>query len=442
MTVQDDDSFEGTAADPDQSALVHQIDEAVEELRAEIVTFLQEIVRIPSVTGSEGEVQAVVAARFRGAGLETDVWEPDPTVLAPYSLHIGGFESLAGRPNVVGRLAGTGGGRSLILNAHIDTVEPGDAIRWAHPPYAAQIENGRLYGRGACDMKAGLVTNLFALLALRAAGHAPRGDVILQSVISEEDGGAGTLAAILRGYRADGAIVTEPTSLAIIPAHGGSLVFRLHVSGRAAHGAVRDEGVSAVEKFSYLHRALLDFEAGRNAAIDHPLYAGVRNKVPVSIGVVHAGSWPSTVPEELIAEGRAGLVPGEDLAAFQPIFVAAVDRAAAADAWLSQHPPRVEWFSGQFAPAEIPADSPLVGVMARASHAVTGHPPAVEAVTYGADMRHFLLFGNMPCLMFGAGDVRVAHFADEYVAIHELLTATKALALAVAAWCGVVPRPT
>ncbi|MGH2531774.1 MAG: peptidase [Thermomicrobiales bacterium] len=420
--------------------MVQRIREAVDGVRDDLVAFLQEIVRIPSVTGSEGEVQAAVAARFRGAGLDTDVWEPYPDELAPYSLHVGKFDSFAGRPNVVGRLAGSGGGRSLILNAHIDTVDPGDVTRWTYAPYAAEIASGRLYGRGACDMKAGLVSNLFALLALRVAGLTPRGDVILQSVISEENGGAGTLAAILRGYRADGAIITEPTGLSIVPAQGGSLVFRLHVTGRAAHGAVRDEGVSAIEKFADLHRALLDFESERNAAIDHPLYADVRNKVPISVGVVRAGSWPSTVPEELVAEGRAGLAPGEELAAFQHAFIAAIDQAAAADDWLSQHPPRVEWFSGQFAPSEIAADAPLVRTMVDATRAVTGRSAPLEAATYGADMRHFLLFGNTPCLMFGAGDVRVAHFVDEYVAIDELLVATMTLAVAVADWCGASPR--
>ncbi|MEA2528952.1 MAG: acetylornithine deacetylase [Thermomicrobiales bacterium] len=426
-----------------EADVFERIGDAVEGRRGELIELIQELVRIPSLTGDEGAVQVVVAERMRALGLETDVWEPDAAELAPYAEHVGEFESLEGRPNVVGALRGSGGGKSLILNAHIDTVETGEPGRWTHPPFAGEIVNGRLFGRGACDMKAGLATHLIALAALADAGLRPRGDVIVQSVISEEDGGAGTLATILRGYRADGAIITEPTNLAVIPAQGGSLVFRLHVPGRSAHACVRDEGVSAIEKFAVLHRALIAFEAERNAAIDHPLYAHIANKIPINIGVVRAGAWPSSVPEWLIAEGRAGLVPGEDLDAFRREFVAVVDRAADADEWLRTERPRVEWFSGQFAPAEVPIDSPLVRAVAEAHREVTGDEAKLDAATYGADMRHFLLFGETPCVMYGAGDVRLAHFTDESVPIEDVVTATKTIALTIATWCGVdSSRPT
>lgn len=415
---------------------VNRILTAVEARRPEMIAFLQDIVRVPSVTGEEGAVQEVVAAKMAELGLDVDCWEPDPAELAPHALHVGEFESLAGRPNVVGTLAGSGGGRSLILNAHIDVVDAGDSERWTFPPFAAEIHDGRLYGRGSCDMKAGLAANLFALAAVRDAGIPLRGDVIVESVISEEDGGAGTLAAILRGYRADAAIITEPTRLAVVPAQGGSLVFRLHVPGKSAHGCVRDEGVSAVEKFAYLHRALLDFEARRNAAIDHPLYAGIANKIPISIGVVRAGAWPSSVPESLIAEGRAGLVPGETIEELCTAFVKVIDDAADADSWLREHRPTVEWFSGQFAPAEVPVDAPVARLLVDAHTAATGVPPAIDAATYGADMRHFVNFAGIPCVMYGAGDVRVAHFTDESVPLDEVLTVAKTVGIAIARWCG------
>lgn len=427
----------GAEQDPGQPERVRRITTTVDAKREDLVGLIQDLVRVPSVTGEEAAVQAAVAAHMRGAGLETDVWEPDPVELAPYADHVGVFETFSGRPNVVGTLRGHAGGRSLILNAHIDTVEPGDPARWTHPPFGAEVEDGQLYGRGACDMKAGLATHLVALAALRAAGCAPRGDVIIQSVIAEEDGGAGALAAVLRGYRADAAIITEPTGLAIITAQGGSLVFRLHVPGRSAHAAVRDEGVSAVENFTLLHRALLDFEARRNTTIDHPLYAGIANKVPINIGTVQAGTWPSSVPEFLIAEGRAGLVPGEDVDTFRAELIAEIDRAADADPFLRDNRPRLEWFSGQFAPAEVPVDSPLAELVLGAHQAVTGQEPPIEAATYGADMRHFLLFGDTPCLMYGAGDVRLAHYTDEHVSLDDVVTATKTIAVAIADWCGV-----
>jgi acetylornithine deacetylase len=420
-----------------QDGVVRAVLKAVRARRDDLVALVQELVRIPSVTGSEGAVQVVVSARMREVGLRTDVWEPDAAELAPYAEHVGAFETFAGRPNVVGVLPGAGGGRSLILNAHVDTVEPGDPATWTFPAYSATVVDGAIWGRGALDMKAGLATHLIALLALRDVGLAPRGDVFVESVVSEEDGGAGALATILRGYRADAAIITEPTDRAVVTAQGGSLVFRLQVAGKSAHACVRDEGVSAVEKFAYLHRALLEYEARRNAAIDHPLYASLANKVPLNVGTLRAGSWPSSVPEWLVAEGRAGLVPGEDLATIRADLEAEIAAAAAADPWLREHPPRLEWFSGQFAPAEIPADGALPTIVRAAHAAVAGAAPAVKAVTYGADMRHFTHFGGMPCLMYGAGDVRLAHHADERIAIDDVVQATQTIALTIADWCGV-----
>lgn len=405
--------------------------------RDEIIAALQRLVRIPSVTGEEGAVQNVVAELMRDAGLEVDVWEPTAAELAPYAEHVGEFTTLAGRPNVVGTRRGAGGGRSLILNAHLDVVDAGDPALWQHAQYGGEVIDGNLYGRGSCDMKAGYITNHFALETLRRLGVRLRGDVFLESVISEEDGGAGALATILRGYRADGGIITEPTRLAAIAAQGGSLVFRLTVTGRSAHACVRDEGVSAIDKFWVLHQAMLAFEAERNATIDHPLYAPIANKIPINVGTIRGGNWPSSAPESLVAEGRAGLVPGETLEGFKAEFVAMLMDAAAADPWLRDHPPVIEWFSGQFAPAEVALDEPILGAI-RAAHAfTTGAEPAVEAVTYGADMRHFVVFGDTPCIMYGAGDVRLAHFTDEHVPIADVLTAIETIALATAAWCGI-----
>ncbi|MDQ3780615.1 MAG: peptidase [Chloroflexota bacterium] len=416
---------------------MHQyITDAVDQRRDDLIDLLQGLIRVPSQTGEEGAAQTVVAKRMETDGLATDVWEPDPALLMAYADHVTMAPDFTGRPNVVGHLAGSGGGRSLILNAHIDTVEAGARSAWTCDPFGAETRGDRIFGRGACDMKAGLVTHLIALAALRDAGIQLNGDLYVQSTIGEEDGGAGALSAVLRGYRADGAIITEPTNLAVVPAQGGSLMFRLRVEGRSAHACVRDEGVSAVEKFALVHQGLLAFEARRNRQIGHPLYDAIENKVPINIGVVRAGSWPSSVPEWLEAEGRAGLVPGEALDAFRDSFRTEVNAIAARDSWLCDHPPAVDWFGGQFAPAEIPSDAPLSLAVQNAHFVVAGTEPSVEAVTYGADMRHFVLIGQTPCLMYGAGDVRLAHHADESISVSEVVTATKVIAVTVLDWCG------
>ncbi len=406
-------------------------------LRSEIIAAVQDLVRIPSQTGTEGEAQAAMARLMLSHGLDVDVWEPDIEALRPYAEHLTLDAGFTGRPNVVGVRRGTGAGRSLILNGHVDTVEVGDEEAWSVGPLAATVSEGRIFGRGACDMKGGLIANLFALRVLLLAGLTPAGDVIIQSTISEEDGGAGALAAVLRGYVADAVLISEPTELAIVPAQGGSLMFRLHVPGLSAHACVRDEGVSAIENFAYIHQGLLDFEARRNLTITHPLYASMRNKAPINIGVVRGGSWPSSVPESVVAEGRAGLVPGEDLESFKAEFAQVVADLASADPWLRSHAPIVEWMTGQFAPAGVSTESPLVQTLSRAVAAVRPGPATIAAVTYGADMRHFVNTGGMPCVMFGAGDVRLAHAPDESMVIDELLTAIMVSAVFIAEWCGV-----
>lgn len=412
-----------------------QVISAVDELAPAAVSLLQELVRTPSLTGEEEAAQQIVARVMREIGLDVDIWEPDPAELAPYAEHVGEFETLAGRPNVVGRWRGSGGGRSLILNGHIDTVEPGVRNQWEVDPFSAELRNGRVIGRGSLDMKAGVVANIMAVAVLRRAGWTPAGDLIVESVISEEDGGAGTLATILRGYTADACIITEPTAFSIVVAQGGSLVFRIHVEGKSAHGAARNEGESAFEHFLPIFTELMALETERNRTIDHPLYAGMVNKIPINVGVIRAGAWPSSVPDWLFAEGRAGLVPGETLDAFKTEFVAAVMKAAENDPWLAEHPPRVEWFSGQFAPAEISSEHELVSTLSGAHRAVTGNTPGIEAVTYGADMRHFIDVAGIPCLMYGADRVEGAHVPNESVSVDDMLTCIRTIALTAMRWC-------
>jgi acetylornithine deacetylase len=408
---------------------------AVDDLASDATSLLQELVRTPSLTGAEETAQLVVAGFMREIGLDVDVWEPDPRELAPYAEHVGEFETMAGRPNVVGKWTGSGDGKSLILNGHIDTVEPGVREQWDVDPFSGELRDGRVIGRGSLDMKAGVVANLIAAAALRNAGWEPRGDLIVESVISEEDGGAGALATILRGYTADACIITEPTALDLVIAQGGSLVFRIHVAGKSAHGAARNEGESAFEHFLPIYEELVALEAARNRTLDHPLYAEIENKIPINVGVIQSGAWPSSVPDWLIAEGRAGLVPGETLEGFQAEFVAAVMKATARDPWLAEHPPRVEWFSGQFAPSEIAATHELVTEVSAAHRIVTGHTPAIRGVTYGADMRHYVNIAGIPCLMYGADHVEGAHAPNESVAIADMLTCAKTVAVMASEWC-------
>ena len=425
-----------------------------------LVAFLRELIAIPSLDGAETEAQRHVAAWMGAAGIERDVWSIDLEELAshPDWCHEVDRDEATGVVGWVGGPAGGDGsgreGRDLLLNGHIDVVPPGDEAAWSASPWNPVVRDERIYGRGAADMKGGLCCALYAAKAVRDAGIPLRGRLSVASVVGEEDGGTGTLATLRRGHTAHGAVVVEPTRLHVVPAQAGSLMFRLVVHGRSAHGCVREEGVSAVEKFLPLFAALRRLEAERcgvaagaeeeartaaGVAGDPraPLFAGYRAPWPIEVGTVRSGDWASSVPDTLVAEGRYGVAVGEDAAAARRVFEEEVRRAAEADPWLAAHPPEVEWWGGRFDPAVTDLDDPVVVTVSAAARDVTGAPPRVEGVTYGADMRLLVNVGRIPTILFGPGDVRVAHMPDEHVSIAELRSATRTLVVAAIRFCGV-----
>lgn len=400
-----------------------------------MMEYLRELIAVPSVNGEETAAQEHVAAQLETCGLDVDIWELDFAELRKHPAFSVEAERKRGL-GVVGVLGTDGGGQSLIFNGHVDVVPPGDEGLWHYPPWQGSVSEGRVYGRGAVDMKGGLCCAIFAAKALRDAGVRLKGGLMVESVIGEEDGGVGTLAAILRGYSADGAVVMEPTTLTVAPAQAGAFNFRVTVPGKAAHGCVREEGVSAIEKFIPIHEALMALERKRNEAAQDPLFARYKLPYAVCIGNVRAGTWASSVPESLVLEGRYGLAVGEDLAAARRSLEEAVARAAEADPWLCDHPPTVEWWGGQFEPASIAADHALVETVCDAYADVSGENPRVEGMTYGADMRLLVNEGDTPTVLFGPGDVRNSHRPDEYVPIDQLVTTVRTLALTALRFCG------
>jgi len=400
-----------------------------------LLSTLADLIAIRSLGGEETPAQEYVAAFLERMGLDVDVWELDFDALRNHPT----FSAEVERPGalgVVGAMGEDGGGRSLILNGHVDVVPAGDEANWHYPPWQATIVDGRVYGRGSCDMKGGLACALYAARAIRDAGVRLRGRLLIESVVGEEDGGAGTLAAVLRGYRADGAVVVEPTEMAVAPAQAGALSFQVTVPGLSAHGCVREEGVSAIEKFIPIHQALMELEQARNQAAQDPLYARYRLPYALCIGQMEAGNWASSVAERLVFRGRYGVAPGEDLEEARCQFEQAVAQAAQADPWLVDHPPAVEWWGGQFSPARIPTDHPLVETVGDAFAETAGAPARVEGVTYGADMRLLVNEGNTPAVLFGPGDVRRSHKPDEFVPLDELVAVTRTLALTAVRFCG------
>ena len=408
-----------------------RLEEQVEATRA--------LLRIPSVVGQEGPAQAAMADLYRRSGLQTSLVPVDFARVSAHPAYCGldeRAEAYAGRPNVVARLPGAVGGRSLVLNGHVDVVSPEPVAGWTHDPWGAAIAGDRLYGRGANDMKAGLIANLMAVCCLQGLGIQLRGDVVLQSVIEEEaGGGGGTLALLVSGSIGDAVLISEPTNLGVRIGSSGVLYFRISVTGRTAHAGNAHLGVNAVSRLIPIYQALEALDRLR-ATQRAPLFeqGSLGRSCHLNLGVLRGGVWPSTVPGQAVLEGRLGFLPGESAAQVKAQLAATVQQAAAGDAWLQEHPPRVEWFGFRADPwMEDPASS-FVGLVQECAARAVGAPVGVHARASAVDNRFVPAFGRPTvCLgTRGAGN----HGLDEYVEISSLAPLTTALALVLLAWCG------
>ncbi|HTG40739.1 MAG TPA: ArgE/DapE family deacylase [Methylomirabilota bacterium] len=390
---------------------------------------LRELIRIPSITGSEEAIQDAMERLFEEVGLETKRIVTDPVAFADDPDFPGAEMPRTSLPVVTGRL-GRGGGRRLLLVGHVDVVPPGDPTTWTVDPWSAEIREGRMYGRGACDMKGGVVAIVAAVRALVASGAAEAldGELLVVSVPSEEDGGQGMLAAIRAGCTGDAAIITEPTELEVVIAHAGAITFRLVVPGRAAHASTRREGVSALDNLYTLIRALEADETARNAAETDPLMTVLELPYATMIGKVEGGEWASTVLDRVVAEGRYGVKLGQTWRDAEADLRACIDAACAADPFLRDHPVEVELTGGRFSSARIPTDHSLPVSLADACEATLGRRPTLIGEPYGADMRLLVNEGATPTVIFGPGNVRVAHSADEYVSLAEVADCARVLA--------------
>jgi acetylornithine deacetylase len=397
--------------------------------RDRLIDDLQTLVRMPSITGSEEIVADWAAGALQELGLTVEMVRPDLAAIRADAAWPGEEMPRTSLPVVVGR-AGGGGGRRLILSGHLDVVPPGDLATWTFDPWAAEIRDGRLYGRGACDMKGGVAAILAAVRALGASGDLSRldGELMVVLVPSEEDGGQGTLAAIRSGAVADMAVITEPSRLDVVVAHAGAITFRLTVPGRAAHASRRREGVSALDKLFVLTQALAADEARRNESETDPLMMALGLPYPTIVGIVEGGEWASTVLDRVMAYGRYGVRLGQTPADAELELRAVVTAACSGDDFLREHPATVEITGGRFGSARVPADHALPVGLADVAESVMGRRPALRAEPYGADMQMFVNHGETPCVIFGPGDVKFAHSADEFVPIDEVETCARVLA--------------
>lgn len=413
------------------------------------VKLLQKLIAIPSenpkLTGQdpteEVRCQDLIEQELRERGMQVDR-----------------FDALPNRPDVVGRKVGRGNGRSLLFNGHVDVVPAGDPADWRYPPFSGTIEDGQIWGRGACDMKGGIIAALVAIQALESAGIELAGDLVVQSVVDEETGGPGTRAAIERGHVADAAICVEPTDLQIMPVEGGLEWVRIVVRGKAGHAALRYKSVhagggapavNAIEKMHKILDAVLTLEREWGIRKRHPLLpAGITTINP---GVMLGGSGGgvdgvpeittavATIPDYCSLELDLKYLPNETPEAVRAEFERFISHVAANDSWMAEHPPEIEWgIRGvSFPPAETAPNHPLIEALGHQIEAVTGKTVGITGFVAVSDIA-WLAEAGIPCTLFGPGQADYAHAVDERITIDELGQGAEILARTAAAWCGVV----
>jgi acetylornithine deacetylase len=417
-----------------------KINDYVEKNREFLVELIQKLVRIESLEGNEGNVQREIQNVLAQIDddLILDVWEPDINELKKHPAFVPVEKSYEGRPNVVAVRKGSGEGRSLILNGHVDVVPTGESGTWKfNDPWSGRLENGRIYGRGSCDMKAGVSINIFMLKLLKELGISLKGDLIVESVIDEETGGNGTLDCVLRGYKADGLIYTEPFGLDTVSiANRGAQYFRIKVKGQEGGTEYTHDLINPIDKAMEIISAVKAYSIYREVASSHPLYDNRFNtKVPLAITKINAGEWPSTIASECCMEGTIECLPNEDIHKVKKDFAEYLMKWCEKDPWLSVNPVELTWFGLWFEGADQKSDTPFIQSFVESAGRTRGKEIAVIGAG-GCDLRISILYGNTPSIVYGPGG-GLLHSTDEYVEVEQVIECAKVIANFIIDWCGV-----
>jgi len=419
-----------------QNEIQQKVCQLIEDEREEIVQTLQTLVQFPTQTGQETDGQKYMQSLYSKLGLKVISLEADHEKVRQHKAFVKSGWGLEGRPNIIGILEGEPSARSLILNGHIDVVSPEPTEEWDFPPWEGKVAAGKLYGRGACDMKAGLIANYFALKTLLAAGLKPKGTVMLHSVIEEEAlGGGGTLACLLEGFTADGLIIPEP-NMKIILAHTGIILFRVRVLGKPAHAGAAHTGVNAIGKMNKVYQALIELDEKRAQEKHYSLFErDSERSCHLNVGTYRAGDWIATVAGWAEIECRISYIPGENVDEVKHQVQQAINDVAQGDEWLSQHQPEIIWLERRADAWEQDPNDPFVLAFKSSADKILKSDTVIAGATWGLDTR-FAPYFNMPAISFGPNGANI-HGVNEYVDLDSVIDCTKVLASFIMEWCGV-----
>jgi acetylornithine deacetylase len=391
---------------------------AVERALPETISFLQELVRVPSLLGNEEPAQALVEQRLQELGFDVRSVVPDEADLAEHPGSGVPLIPYEGRRCLVGTIGGANG-RSLLLNGHVDVVSEEPADRWTKPPYGAEIEDGRLYGRGACDMKGGIAAMLLGVEAALSAGDLG-GPLVYQSVIEEECGGNGALAACLAGPLADGVVIAEPTNGSIDLVAPGVIWARITLEGSSRHASHADEGSNPIESAFAVTSALHELEASLNEKPESE-FSGVERPYLLNVGALHAGDWPSMTPGRAELDVRLGFPIRMEPEEAQSLLAAAVER--------SDSGAQIEFRGFRAVGYAFDEGSELVRLLGECHTEVRGGELRAEPARATTDLRFFQ--GQGVCYgPTGEG----LHGVDEWVDLESIAETAAVLALLIRRW--------
>ena len=452
----------------DMDKIEQQIVQYIDEHKEDFIKFLRDLIRINSVTGYEKKAQEFVQERIAGYGLETELVEADvkkmfelfPEIAQVPSIGEEGLDmplltedkftyeqlmaskfdrlkSYKDRPNLIGKLKGKGGGKSLIINGHIDTVPVGDRSKWHFDPFGAEIKDGFLYGRGAVDMKGGVASMVATVEALTALKIPLSGDLMFQTVVNEEHAGGGALGNIAAGYTADAAIVTEPTGSGgnfIQNGNGGGVYWDVRIKGYETHAGSRWQnnkpfGISAIEKAALVIDSLISLEKGLNKE---------KALMSLCIGTIKGGTYATATAAECVINGVAYFSPdlgtGKDgITKVKKMLKDAVLNVD--DAWLKANPPTIK-FQHYDDAYMLPEDrQEIKNLTEDVIRDVLGKEPVITQLTGGCDARHFGNQGGIPAIVYGAGDMKKAHSTDECINLDDYIRGIKVLTVTIYRWC-------
>ena len=422
-------------------SLAERLVRIVESKKDKLIALTQALIRIPTVNtpphGDEKPAQEFLHQRLLDLNAESDLFTLDQVPGLTDDPFYNKGRDACGRPDLVGRWQGTGGGRSLMLTGHVDVVGVGDPAKWDDDPWSGALRQGRIHGRGAGDMKGGPASELVAIESVLECG-APLGDLLFSSVVDEEFGGMnGTLAVVRRGYRADAAILAEPTGLVPFPATGGGLQYRLHVRGKSAFEGRKDKGECAILRMANIVTALDQLEKERSARFKHDKYFG-SYPIPAPICIIEiAGGNVEVggVADKCWIEAWHQALPGETEEQIIRELQDKFHQLAANDPWLRDHLPAVEPRCKWMDPCLVPDGHPFIPVLSEAWTRVVGRRPEMRGMMGASDASRLQLAADIATVNFGPGSL-TTHLPNENVLVDELVIAAKVMALTILNWCG------